>query len=79
MNNLEFMSKFKPDMFCVREFKYWIVCVRQKQATLGDVVILLKRQVETVGGMLPEEGAEFPLVVKWYEDMCVKKFGGSKI
>ena len=28
--------------------------------------------------MLPEEGAEFPKVIKWYEDACTKKFGAVK-
>ncbi len=45
MENLEFMSKFKPNERCIKEFKYWIVCVRAKQTTLGDTVILLKRQI----------------------------------
>lgn len=44
MNNLEFMSKFKPTTRCIKEFKYWIVCIRGKRATLGDAVILLKRE-----------------------------------
>lgn len=78
MNNLDFMSKFKPDTRCIKEFKYWIVCVRGKQATLGDAVILLKRETPSVAGMLPEEGAEFPEVIKWYEDICTKKFGAVK-
>ena len=78
MNNLDFMSKFKPDTRCIKEFKYWIVCIRGKQATLGDAVILLKREIPNVGGMLPEEGAEFTEVVKWYEDTCVNKFGAVK-
>ena len=78
MNNLDFMSKFKPDTRCIKEFKYWIVCIRGKQATLGDAVILLKREIPNVGGMLPEEWAEFTEVVKWYEDTCVNKFGAVK-
>ncbi|MBO4245328.1 MAG: hypothetical protein J5892_01155 [Bacilli bacterium] len=78
MNNLDFMSKFKPDTRCIKEFKYWIVCIRGKQRTLGDAVILLKREVPNVGGMLPEEGAEFTEVVKWYEDTCINKFGAVK-
>lgn len=78
MNNLEFMSKFKPDTRCIKEFKYWIVCIRAKQTTLGDAVILLKREIPNVGNMLPEEGAEFTEVVKWYEDLCIKKFGAVK-
>lgn len=78
MNNLEFMSKFKPDTRCIKEFKYWIVCIREKQTTLGDAVILLKREIPSVADMLPEEGAEFPQVIKWYENICTEKFGAVK-
>ena len=78
MKNLEFMSKFKPETRCIKEFKYWIVCIRGKQATLGDAVILLKRETASVSGMLPEEGAEFPEVIKWYEETCKSKFGAVK-
>lgn len=78
MENLEFMKKFRPEELCIKEFKYWIVCVRQKQTTLGDVVILLKRETENVSGMLPEEGAEFPKVINWYEKLCREKFGAIK-
>lgn len=78
MENLEFMKKFRPEELCIKEFEHWIVCVREKQVTLGDVVILLKRQTENVGCMLPEEGAEFPKVINWYEKLCKEKFGAIK-
>ena len=78
MNNLEFMSKFKPETRCIKEFKYWIVCMRDKQATLGDAIILLKREVQSFAGMLPEESSEFPEVIKWYEETCSNKFGAAK-
>lgn len=78
MKNLEFMSKFKPETRCIKEFEYWIVLIRGRQATLGDVVILLKREIPSVADMLPEEGAEFPKVIKWYEEVCTKKFGAVK-
>lgn len=78
MSKLDFMSKFKPEVRCIKEFKYWIVCIRGRQATLGDAVILLKRQTQSVAGMLPEEGAEFPEVVRWYENVCTEKFGAIK-
>lgn len=78
MENLKFMSKFKPETRCIKEFKYWIICVRGKQRTLGDSVMLLKRETPTVAGMLPEEAAEFPEVIKWYEDTCSRKFGAIK-
>ena len=78
MGNLDFMSKFKPEIRCIKEFEYWIVCIRGKQTTLGDAVILLKREIPSVADMLPEEGAEFPKVIKWYEEVCIKKFGAIK-
>lgn len=78
MNDLEFMSKFKPETRCIKEFKYWIVCLRKKHPTLGSSVILLKRQVASVGDMTPEEGAEFPKVIQWYEQLCTENFGAIK-
>ncbi len=78
MENLEFMKKFRPNNLCIKEFKYWIVCLREEQSTLGDVVILLKRETQTVSGMLPEEGSEFTEVIKWYEKLCIEKFGAIK-
>ena len=76
--DLTFMKKFKPETRCIKEFKYWIVCVRPKQVTIGDAVILLKRETSSLGNILPEESAEFPEVIKWYEDVCVSKFGAIK-
>ena len=34
--DLTFMNKFKPETRCIKEFKYWIVCVRPKQVTIGE-------------------------------------------
>lgn len=78
MRNLEFMKKFRPEELAIKEFEHWIVCVRQKQTTLGDAVILLKRETEHVSGMLSEEGAEFPKVIEWYEELCQERFGANK-
>lgn len=78
MHNLEFMKKFKPETRCIKEFKFWIICVRKKQVTLGDAVILLKRKTESIGDVLKEEATELPEIIKWYEDVCFKKFGAIK-
>lgn len=76
--NLSFMKKFKPETRCIKEFKYWIVCIRPKQVTIGDAVILLKRETSSLGGVLPKEAKELPEVFKWYEDVCINKFGAVK-
>ena len=78
MSDLTFMNKFKPKERCIKEFKYWIVCVREKQTTLGAAVLLLKRETPSVANLLPEESKEFPEVVKWYEKTCKEKFGAVK-
>lgn len=74
----EFMAKFNPTQNCVKEFKHWLVCVRAKQVTLGDAIILLKREVPSLADMSTEESAEFAEVLAWYEKKCVKLFGAIK-
>ena len=74
----EFMSKFNPEKNCVKEFKYWIVCIRVKQVTLGDAIILLKRETSSMADMTTEESAEFAKVIAWYEEKCKKMFKAIK-
>lgn len=45
MSDLTFMKTFNPEERCIKEFKYWIVCIREKQTTLGAAVFLLKREI----------------------------------
>ena len=74
----QFMAKFNPEKNCVKEFKYWLVCLREKQVTLGDVVILLKREISSLAEMTAEESGEFAQVVEWYENKCKTLFGATK-
>ncbi|MBO5312369.1 MAG: hypothetical protein J6B29_00240 [Clostridia bacterium] len=74
----EFMAKFKPESYCVKEFNYWMICVRAKQVTLGDAIILLKRQAPSIADMTSDESAEFAEVIKWYEEKCKSLFGAVK-
>lgn len=78
MENLEFMKVFRPEELCIKEFKYWIVCIRKKQVTLGDTIIALKREIPNMSDMTKEESAEFSEVTKWYESICKEKFGAVK-
>ena len=75
---MDFMKKFKPDELCLKEFNHWIIVLRQKQLTLGDAVILLKREVPSIADTNPEEFAEFPMVVAWYEKICKELFSPDK-
>jgi len=78
MDNLEFMNKFNPKDYCIKNFKYWLICIREKQNTLGSAVIILKRNVSSIGEINLLESEEFPEVIKWYEKTCKEKFGALK-
>jgi len=73
-----FYDKFKPNELTIKEFKYWTILLREKQQTLGDAVIILKKEKPSVSLATDEEFAEFPLVVKWYENKCKELFGAEK-
>ena len=75
---MSFYDKFKPERYTIKEFKNWIVVLRMKQKTLGSAVIILKRQVGSIGDATGDELSEFPTVVRWYEEKCKKLFGAEK-
>ena len=75
MSKYEFLQKFRPDIRTIKEFEYWIVCIRAKQLTIGSAIIALKRECPSIGEMTEEEASEFSKVIKWYEDVCMRKFG----
>ena len=75
---MTFYDKFKPAELTIKDFNHWIVLLRQKQITLGDAVIVLKREVPSIGDATAEELAEFPTVIKWYEDKCKSLFAAEK-
>ena len=75
---MTFYDKFKPDEYAVKEFEHWVIVVRPKQITLGDAVIILKRQIPSIGDANKEELAEFPSVISWYENRCKTLFNAEK-
>lgn len=75
---MEFMKKFKPEQNLIKEFKYWVVLIREKQVTLGSSIIILKREVDSIANVTSEEFAEFPNVVAWFEHVTKNLFGAQK-
>ena len=75
---MDYMKKFKPNELCLKDFDHWIVVLRQKQLTLGDAVIILKRETPSIANVSKDEFAEFPLVVAWYEEICNRLFAPDK-
>lgn len=74
----EFMSKFRPEVNCIKEFDYWLICIRPDQITLGDAIFILKREIASLGDMKAEESAELSKVFCWYESKMNKLFSPDK-
>ena len=73
-----FMSAFHPTETLVKEFKYWLILVRENQLTLGDCYFVLKREIPSFSEMNEEEGAELSIVMNWYENKCRDLYGAEK-
>lgn len=78
MNNYSFMDAFHPSTTLIKEFDYWLVLLREGQVTLGDCIIVLKREVPFFGDMSERESEELSKVFRWYEDKCRIVFGAIK-
>ncbi|MCL2587324.1 MAG: HIT family protein [Firmicutes bacterium] len=75
---MEYLSVFNPDQYSIKEFEHWVVMVRYKHLTLGSCVIAPKRFVPAMSDLSTDEGAEFPIVAKWFEDTTRKLYGAEK-
>lgn len=78
MNNYSFMDVFHPNSTLIKEFDYWLVLLREGQVTLGDCLIVLKREVPSFGDMTEHESEELSKVLRWYENKCKSVFGAIK-
>lgn len=74
----ENLAKFQPDRLTINEFDHWLVTVRVKQVTLGDAVLLLKRDEPSLAGLRDKEAKELPRVVKWYENAAAELFKAER-
>lgn len=78
MSNYEYMAAFHPDNTLIKEFQNWIVLLREGQVTLGDCIIVLKRNTSSWGDMTAFESQEIADVLRWYEEKCKTIFGAIK-
>ena len=78
MSNYEFMNVFNPEKNLIKEFEHWVILVREGQVTLGDCLVILKREIQSFGEMTQAEGAELGEVLNWYENRCRDLYGALK-
>lgn len=62
----------------IKEFKYWVVIVRENVVTLGSCIFILKSGKPFIGDATNEELAEFSEVCKWFEDTTKILYGAIK-
>lgn len=72
-------AKFTPGESIVQRYDHWHVVIRGRQETLGDVTFVLKRKVESLGDVTPEEMAELPVAVRWFEKAARALFAPDRI
>lgn len=76
--SIEFAGRlYKPELV-LKEFKYWIVVLKEGGTTLGHSVIILKSNKPTFSDITEEEMSEFSLVCKWFEEKTKSLFGADK-
>lgn len=69
----------KPFYGVIKEFEHWIVLFREKQVTIGSVIIMSKElDKNSLGDVTPGAWGEFGLVSKFVEATIMKVFGAEK-
>ena len=76
--NLEFAGRLYKTELVLKEFKHWVVILKEGGTTLGHSVIILKSNKPTFSDVTNEEMSEFPLVCKWFEEKTKSIFGAEK-
>jgi diadenosine tetraphosphate (Ap4A) HIT family hydrolase len=63
----------------IKEFEHWIVLFRDKQVTIGSVIIMSKElDKESLGDVSPSGWSEFGEVCAFVEKTITKAFGAEK-
>lgn len=75
----DFKKKFDVDRFVIREYKYWIWCLRKNQSTLGSSVLIPQKEHLKLSDLTKEELTELNQVYSNIEETLYRLFNYSKI
>jgi len=76
--NLEFAGRFNKPELLLKEFKHWVIILRENVVTLGSCIIILKSGKPFLKDVSSEEMAEFSEVCKWFEEKTKSLYGAVK-
>lgn len=69
----------KPFYGLIKEFEHWVVLFRERQVTIGSVIIMSKElDKESLGEVSANAWSEFGEVSAFVEHMITKAFGAKK-
>ncbi len=72
------LVKFRVSDLAVMEGEHWIGIVRQKQITVGSLVILLRREEPEMGGVSAQEAAELFVMTGQLQTRLGETFGAER-
>ena len=75
---LEFAGRFNRQDLVVKEFKYWVVILRENVTTLGSCIFILKSGKPFLKDLTGEEMAELSDVHNWFESKTKELYGAEK-
>lgn len=76
--NLEFAGRFNKPELILKEFKHWVIIIRENVVTLGSCIIILKSGKPFLKDVSSEEMAEFSEVCNWFESRTKELYGAEK-
>ena len=75
---LEFAGRFNRQDLVVKEFKYWVVILRENVTTLSSCIFILKSGKPFLKDLTGEEMAELSDVHNWFESKTKELYGAEK-
>ncbi len=76
--SLEFAGRFNRPDLVIKEFKYWVVIIRENVVTLGSCIIILKSGKPFLKDVSSEEMAELSDICRWFENKTKELYGAEK-
>lgn len=76
--NIEFAGRLNNPKLILKDFKYWVIILKENGTTLGHSVIILKSNKPNFRFVTEEEMAEFPKVCAWFEEATKNVLGAIK-
>ena len=77
MNNT--IIKFGYPSTLIKEYKYWVVLLREKQITIGSLVIICKEEKKSVSTISSAAFSELQDVLFFVEKLLKQEFKADKI